>query len=61
MEGLIEGAVLAVLVVLIFLRDIRATAISAIAIPLSAIPAFFFMSVAKPGNGAVETATGRSG
>ncbi|HEX8938132.1 MAG TPA: efflux RND transporter permease subunit [Sphingomicrobium sp.] len=45
MEGLIEGAILAVLVVLLFLRDIRATAISAIAIPLSAIPAFFFMSL----------------
>jgi multidrug efflux pump subunit AcrB len=45
MEGLIEGAVLAVLVVLLFLRDIRATAISAISIPLSAIPAFFFMSL----------------
>jgi multidrug efflux pump subunit AcrB len=45
MEGLVEGAVLAVLVVLLFLRDIRATAISAIAIPLSAIPAFFFMSL----------------
>jgi multidrug efflux pump subunit AcrB len=45
MEGLIEGAVLAVLVVLLFLRDIRATAISAVAIPLSAIPAFFFMSL----------------
>ncbi len=43
MEGLIEGAILAVLVVLLFLRDIRATAISALAIPLSAIPAFFFM------------------
>src|SRR5574338_416885 len=40
MEGLIEGAILAVLVVLLFLRDIRATAISAVAIPLSAIPAF---------------------
>src|SRR6185369_10787994 len=39
------GAVLAVLVVLIFLRDIRATAISALAIPLSAIPAFWFMSL----------------
>ena len=38
MEGLIEGAVLAVFVVLLFLRDIRATAISAISIPLSAIP-----------------------
>src|SRR5438105_1995438 len=45
MEGLIEGAVLAVLVVLLFLRDIRATAISAISIPLSAIPAFSFMSL----------------
>ena len=45
MEGLIEGAVLAVFVVLLFLRDIRATAISAISIPLSAIPAFFFMSM----------------
>jgi multidrug efflux pump subunit AcrB len=45
MEGLIEGAILAVLVVLLFLRDVRATAISAIAIPLSAIPAFFLMSL----------------
>jgi multidrug efflux pump subunit AcrB len=45
MEGLIEGAILAVFVVLLFLRDIRATAISAVAIPLSAIPAFFFMSL----------------
>ena len=45
MEGLIEGAILAVLVVLLFLRDIRATLISAVAIPLSAIPSFFFMSL----------------
>ena len=45
MEGLIEGAILAVFVVLLFLRDIRATAISALAIPLSAIPAFWFMSM----------------
>src|SRR5690349_18934633 len=45
MEGLVEGAVLAVLVVLLFLRDIRATAISAIAIPLSAIPGFWLMSM----------------
>jgi multidrug efflux pump subunit AcrB len=44
-EGLIEGAILAVLVVLLFLRDIRATLISALAIPLSAIPAFWFMSL----------------
>ena len=45
MEGLLEGAVLAVLVVLLFLRDIRATLISAIAIPLSAIPGFWLMSM----------------
>src|SRR5215213_2338980 len=45
MEGLIEGAILAVFVVLLFLRDIRATLISALAIPMSAIPAFWFMSM----------------
>jgi multidrug efflux pump subunit AcrB len=45
MEGLIEGALLAVFVVFLFLRDIRATAISAVAIPLSAIPAFAFMGL----------------
>ncbi len=45
MLALVEGAVLAVLVVLLFLRDWRATVISAIAIPLSAIPAFFFMEM----------------
>jgi multidrug efflux pump subunit AcrB len=45
MEGLIEGAILAVLVVLLFLRDFRATLISALAIPLSAIPAFWFMNM----------------
>jgi len=45
MRALIEGALLAVLVVLIFLRDWRATLISAIAIPLSAIPAFWFMEM----------------
>ena len=45
MEGLVEGAVLAVIVVFLFLRDIRATLISALAIPLSAIPAFWFMSL----------------
>ncbi|QIK95264.1 efflux RND transporter permease subunit [Sphingomonas sp. HDW15A] len=45
MHGLIEGAILAVLVVFLFLRDFRATMISAIAIPLSAIPAFYFMDL----------------
>ena len=43
LEAMFEGAILAVLVVFIFLRDWRATIISSIAIPLSAIPAFFFM------------------
>jgi len=42
-SALIEGSILAVMVVWFFLRDWRATAISALAIPLSAIPTFFFM------------------
>ncbi len=45
MEGLVEGAVLAVLVVFLFLRDWRATVISAIALPLSALPTFWAMSL----------------
>jgi len=45
MAAMIEGAILAVIVVFFFLRDWRATAISAIAIPLSAIPTFWFMSL----------------
>ncbi len=44
-HAMIEGAILAVLVVWLFLRDWRATLISAIAIPLSAIPAFWFMDL----------------
>ena len=44
MEALIEGAALAVLVVLLFLRNMRATLISAIALPLAAIPTFWAMS-----------------
>ena len=43
LKALIEGSLLAVIVVFIFLRDFRATAISALAIPLSAIPTFAFM------------------
>jgi hydrophobe/amphiphile efflux-1 (HAE1) family protein len=43
MEGLIEGAILAVVVVFIFLRDWRATLISALSLPLSAIPTFAVM------------------
>ena len=42
---MVEGAMLAVLVVFLFLRDWRATLISALAIPLSAIPTFWFMEL----------------
>jgi multidrug efflux pump subunit AcrB len=45
MEALVEGAVLAIVIVYLFLRDWRATLISAIAIPLSAIPTFWFMDL----------------
>ena len=43
MHLLYEGAVLAVLVVWAFLRDWRATLVSAVALPLSVIPAFIGM------------------
>lgn len=43
--AMVEGAVLAVVVVFLFLRDWRATMISALAIPLSAIPTFWFMEL----------------
>ena len=45
MMAMVEGAILAVLVVFLFLRDWRAMFISALAIPLSAIPAFWFMDL----------------
>ncbi|MBB5684533.1 efflux RND transporter permease subunit [Sphingobium boeckii] len=45
MWAMVEGAVLAVFVVFLFLRDWRATVISALAIPLSAIPTFWFMDM----------------
>jgi multidrug efflux pump subunit AcrB len=43
LSALIEGSVLAVVVVWFFLRNWRATLISALAIPLSAVPTFAFM------------------
>ena len=43
MEMLFEGALLAVLVVWVFLRDWRATIISAAALPLAIIPTFWVM------------------
>lgn len=42
---LIEGAILAVIVVMLFLRNWRATLISAVALPLSAIPTFLVMDM----------------
>jgi multidrug efflux pump subunit AcrB len=44
-RSMVEGAVLAVVVVFFFLRDRRATVISALAIPLSAIPTFWIMDL----------------
>ncbi len=41
MESLIEGALLSVIVVFLFLRDVRATLVAAVALPLSIIPAFW--------------------
>ena len=43
METLIEGALLAIVVVFIFLRDIRATLVTALALPLSVLPTFWAM------------------
>jgi multidrug efflux pump subunit AcrB len=44
METLIEGALLAVIVVFVFLRDLRATLVTAVALPLSIVPTFWAMS-----------------
>jgi hydrophobe/amphiphile efflux-1 (HAE1) family protein len=45
MHTLLEGAVLAIIVVFLFLRDIRATLIAAVALPLSVIPTFFMIDM----------------
>ena len=45
LHTLVEGAVLAVLVVFLFLRNWRATLIAAVALPLSAIPTFYVMDL----------------
>ncbi|HZY17120.1 MAG TPA: efflux RND transporter permease subunit [Ramlibacter sp.] len=42
---LYEGAILAVVVVWLFLRDVRATLVSAVALPMSVIPAFVGMAL----------------
>ncbi|MFN3744754.1 MAG: efflux RND transporter permease subunit [Hyphomicrobiaceae bacterium] len=43
MQTLIEGALLAIAVVFLFLRNWRSTVITAVALPLSIIPAFFVL------------------
>ncbi len=45
MHTLIEGALLSILVVFIFLRDMRATLITALALPLSVIPTFWALDM----------------
>jgi hydrophobic/amphiphilic exporter-1 (mainly G- bacteria), HAE1 family len=45
-ETMVEGMALAALVVWLFLRDWRATAVTAVAMPVSLIPSFAFMSLA---------------
>ena len=45
LHTLMEGSLLAVLVVLLFLRNWRATLIAAVALPLSAIPTFWIMDL----------------
>jgi len=45
MHMLYEGAILAVVVVFLFLRDMRATLVSAVALPLSILPAFVGMNM----------------
>ncbi len=46
MKTLLEGAALAIVVVFLFLRDLRATVIAAVALPLSIIPAFWAIDAA---------------
>ncbi|MBB4294191.1 multidrug efflux pump subunit AcrB [Rhizobium leguminosarum] len=46
MHMLYEGAILAIVVVWLFLRDWRATVLSAVALPLSVIPTFLIMYLA---------------
>ncbi len=46
LHTLLEGMALAALVVWLFLRDWRATAVTAVAMPVSLIPTFAFMSLA---------------
>ncbi|MGI6247299.1 MAG: efflux RND transporter permease subunit [Pseudochelatococcus sp.] len=46
MSTLIEGALLAVIVVFLFLRDWRATLVAAVALPLAIVPTFWVLALA---------------
>ncbi|MBB6507285.1 multidrug efflux pump subunit AcrB [Rhizobium soli] len=45
LHTLVEGSILAIIVVMLFLRNWRATLIAAVALPLSAIPTFWVMDL----------------
>lgn len=45
MHTLVEGAILSIVVVFLFLRDWRATVVAAVALPLSIIPTFFVLEL----------------
>lgn len=45
LKMLIEGGILAVIVVFLFLRNVRATVVAAVALPLSVIPTFLAMYI----------------
>ncbi len=45
LHTLMEGSILAVIVVFLFLRNWRATLIAAVALPLSAVPTFWIMDI----------------
>ena len=45
LSAMVEGAILAVIVVFFFLRDWRSTIVSAVAIPLSSIPTFYVLNL----------------
>jgi hydrophobe/amphiphile efflux-1 (HAE1) family protein len=45
MNTLLEGAILSIIVVFVFLRDWRATVVAAVALPLSIIPTFFALEM----------------
>jgi hydrophobe/amphiphile efflux-1 (HAE1) family protein len=45
MDTLLEGAILSIVVVFLFLRDWRATLVAAVALPLSILPTFFALDL----------------